>query len=341
MPDLERGMNGKPSLPFSVIGIKIQMKTEIMNMNRLSFMILLVVFLWNPTLEAQNYRRIIGWEQSTNDQIEAFLNSTLSMNVRKVAVFDCDGTTFGQVPYYLADEALYRYADEVLKGRNDQQAKEKLAILDRMVKDGNNVGKPYVEDRVHFLAGLTPEEIEMIGYDCYRESYRNKTYPEMKQLVANLKEFGFEVYILTASPEFLYQKFVAEEYGIPVTQVIGVKCVVKDGVTTGEIIPPIPQDDGKAHTIETFIKAKPLLVGGNSRGDMDMINESAGLKMVVNPDDVTIRGAEDGPMNGHTVKSYWEKEGALIVRCNDVTDPAVKFHTGQWKIRQNKSNPRP
>ena len=73
------------------------------------------------------------------------------MNNRKVAVFDGDGTVIGQVPYYLADEALYRYADKNYKDRNDPQAKSKIAILNRMVKDGNNVGKAYVEDRVHFF----------------------------------------------------------------------------------------------------------------------------------------------------------------------------------------------
>jgi phosphoserine phosphatase len=309
-------------------------------MKRLLTIVLLTSAGLLTALNAQTYRHISGWSQEINDHIEGFLNTTITMNVRKVAVFDSDGTTFGQVPHYLADEALYRYADNVLKERKDRDAREKLKILDRMVKDGNNVGKPYVEDRVHFLAGLSPEEIETIGYECYRESYQNKTYPEMKQLVANLKEYGFEVYILTASPEFLYQKFVSEEYGIPVTNVVGAKCVVKEGVTTGEIIPPIPQDDGKAHTIETFIKARPLIVGGNSRGDMDMLNESVGLKIVVNPDDVTVRGPEDGPMAGHTVRSYWEKEGALIVRCNDVRDPKVRYHTGEWKIRENRANPK-
>ena len=309
-------------------------------MKRLTLTLLAAAFCATLTLNAQTYRHISGWSQEINDRIEAFLNTTVTMNIRKVAVFDSDGTTFGQVPYYLADEALYRYADVVLKERKDREAKDKLKILERMVKDGNNVGKPYVEDRVHFLAGLSPDEIANIGYDCYVESYGNKTYPEMKQLVANLKEYGFDVYILTASPEFLYQKFVSEEYGIPVTNVVGAKCVVKEGVTTGEIILPIPQDDGKAHTIETFIKARPLIVGGNSRGDMDMLNESAGLKIVVNPDDITVRGPEDGPMSGHTVKTYWEKEGALIVRCNDVRDPKVKFHTEEWKIRQNIANPK-
>ena len=293
---------------------------------RLLFIILLVSS-YSVSTYSQTYRRISGWSDEINNRIESFLNTTITMNTRKVAVFDGDGTVIGQVPYYLADEALYRYADKYYKGRKDPLSIEKLAILNRMVKDGNNVGKAYVEDRVHFLSGMTPAEIMDMGYECYLDSYQGKFYPEMKQLIANLKEYGFEVWILTASPEFLYQKFLAEELGLPDTQILGVKSVVTNGVLTNEIIMPIPQDDGKANVIPTFIKTRPLIVGGNSRGDMDMLNQSCGLKIVVNPDDVTVRGEEDGPMNGYTVKQYWEKEGAVIVKCNDTPNPKMRFHT--------------
>uniref|UniRef100_UPI003216643A HAD family hydrolase n=1 Tax=uncultured Draconibacterium sp. TaxID=1573823 RepID=UPI003216643A len=291
-------------------------------------------------VQAQTYRSVGGWNEEVNAKIESFLNSTLTMNERKVAVFDCDGTTFGQVPHYLADEALYRYADQVLKKQNDKEAKEKLQIINRMVENGNNVGKIYVEDRIHFLADLSPDEIEMIGYNCFREAYKGKFFPEMKQLIANLKEYDFEIWVLTASPEILYQKFVSEQLGIPEVNILGAKCVIKEGKTTNEIILPIPQDDGKAHTIETYIKTRPLIVGGNSRGDMDMLNESVGLKIIVNPDDKTVRGPEDGPMNGHTVKSYWEKEGAIIVKCEDIADSKIDFSTTKWEIRQNRPNPK-
>ena len=292
------------------------------------------------SLYAQQYRPIATWPDETNACIEEFLNTTLTVTDRKVAVFDCDGTVFGQAPYYLADEALYDYADKNYKNRKDKESRQKMAILDRMVKDGNNVGKVYVEDRAHFLAGMTPEEVAKLGYDCYVESYQGKFYPEMKQLIANLKEYGFEIWILTASPEFLYQKFLSEELGIPEVNILGMKSVVVDGVLTNEIVLPIPQDDGKANVIPTFIKTRPLVVGGNSRGDMDMLNQSCGLKIVVNPDDTTVRGAEDGPMHGLTVKGYWEKEGAVIVRCNDVRDPKVRFHTSEWGIRENVINPK-
>jgi phosphoserine phosphatase len=287
---------------------------------------------------SQTYRKISGWSDEINNRIENFLNTTITMKTRKVAVFDGDGTVIGQVPYYLADEALYRYADMHYKGKKDSYSINKLAILKRMVKNGNNVSKAYVEDRVHFLSGMTPTEIMDMGYDCYLNSYQGKFYPEMKQLIANLKEYGFEIWILTASPEFLYQKFLTDELGVPDTHVLGVKAVVANGVLTDEIIMPIPQDDGKANVIPTFIKARPLIVAGNSRGDLDMLNQSCGLKIVVNPDNSIVRGKDDGPMNGYTVKQYWEKEGAIIVRCNDVTNPYIKFHTKNWKIRINKSN---
>jgi phosphoserine phosphatase len=300
----------------------------------------LILCLSNQYLSAQKYKKIEGWSPEINNRIERFLDSTKNLNERKVAVFDGDGTVFGQVPHYLADEALYLYADENFRGKNDSLSLAKMKILNEMVADGNNVGKPYVEDRVHFLAGMTTEEVEEMGYQCYLKSYQGKFYPEMKALISNLKAYGFEVWVLTASPEYLYQKFIAVELGLPNVNIVGAKSVIVDDRLTDVIVMPIPQDDGKANTIPTFIKARPLLVGGNSRGDMDMLNQSKGLKIVVNPDDVTVRGKEDGSMNGHTVKSYWEKEGALIVKCNDVRDSKVRFHTGEWKIRENRANPK-
>lgn len=92
---------------------------------------LLSVFGFFSGVQAQQYRPVKGWSTEINDQLKSFLNATIMMKERKVPVFDCDGTTFLQVSHYLADEALYQYTDEVLKKRNDKEAKEKLAILDR------------------------------------------------------------------------------------------------------------------------------------------------------------------------------------------------------------------
>lgn len=245
----------------------------------------LVTSLMYAGAQSYSYKPVKGFSDETNAQLEAFFDSTVPMKIRKVAVFDCDGTLFGQVPYYLADEALYEFAQKNYTGKSDKKSKEKMAIVDKLLH-GNNVGVEYVQNRIQFLSSLTPEEIAEIGHVMFQEKYQNKMYPEMKQLLANLKDYGFEIWIVTASPEFLYEKFCAEQLGIPQERILGVKSLVTaDGVTTGQLVYPVPQDNGKAEVVNTFIKTKPLFAGGNSRGDMELMNTSVGLKLIVNPDD--------------------------------------------------------
>ncbi|MFR0676908.1 HAD family hydrolase [Dysgonomonas mossii] len=290
-------------------------------------------------LTAQTYRYIKGWPKEANDRIESFLNSTITMKERKVAIFDCDGTLFGQVPYYLADEALFSFAQKTYGNRTDKEAKEKMAIVDDMLHGKDNVGIAYVQKRVRFFAGLSPDEISTIGNDCYHEKFQGKFYPEMKEFLANLQEYGIEIWVLTASPEFLYQRFVHEQLGIPVDRIIGVKSAVRNGKTTDELVLPTPQDWGKAETIHTFIKARPIIVGGNSRGDMEMMDESVGLKLMVNPDNVKIEKEHAGNMEGMTVKQYWDKDpNCVIVYCNDVPEGNYKYTTQEWGVKVNKTN---
>lgn len=294
-------------------------------------------------VEAQSftYKPIKGFTDDVNGQLEAFFESTVPMKTRKVAVFDCDGTLFGQAPHYLADEALLEYAKKNYEGKTDKMSKEKMAVVDKLLH-GNNVGVEYVQNRIKFLSGLTPEQIATIGNDCFHEKFQHKMYPEMKQLLANLKDFDFEIWILSASPEFLYEKFCAEQLGIPQERILGVKSLVNsEGITTDQLIFPVPQDEGKAEAVYSFIKARPLFVGGNSRGDMEMMNTSVGLKMIVNPDAKKVEnGAEAGDMKGYTVKDYWDKEGAITVYCNDVPVGDVKYVCDEWGVKLNASNPK-
>ena len=84
------------------------------------------------------------------------------------------------------------------------------------------------------------------------------------------------------------------------TVLIGVKSLVTmGGVVTDQIVFPSPQDEGKAEVIRTFIKTRPLFAAGNSRGDMEMMNTSVGLKLILNPDAKTPQKV----MGGKTVKS--------------------------------------
>lgn len=288
----------------------------------------------------QSYTQIDSWPIETNQKIKSFLNSTSIIKERKVAVFDCDGTLFGQVPHYLADEAMYAFAKERYANRNDSISKAKMTII-KHLSEGDNVGVEYVTNRIKFFSGLSPEEMEAIGNHYFHDKYQTKFYSEMRELLANLEAYGFEIWVLTASPEVLYQKFVSENLGIPVNRIIGVKSVVSDGKVTDHMVHPIPQDYGKAEAIQTVIKARPLFVGGNSRGDLEMMNESIGIKMIVNPDDSKVeKGEHAGVMDGYTVKNYWDNYGGLTVYCNDIPENAYTYISQERHIKPNKSNPK-
>lgn len=257
---------------------------------------------------AQTFRPIKGWSSEVNNKLESFLNSTLIIQQRKVAVFDCDGTLLGQVPYYLADEALYSFAKKQYADKQDDYSKHKMQVINQLLH-GNNTGIEYVKERIDFLSGMTVKEAERIGKDYFHEKYQQKIYPQMRELLADLKAYGFEIWVLSASPEILYQQLIHEELGIPIDKIVGVKSVIKNDTITNTLVLPVPQDEGKAAALQTFIKAKPLFVAGNSRGDMEMMNESVGLKLIVNPDDEKVeKGFDAGAMEGYTVKDYWEKK---------------------------------
>jgi len=289
---------------------------------------------------AQTYHPIAGWDSKINQQLASFLNSTVIIKERKVAVFDCDGTLFGQAPYYLADEALYEFAKNNYAEKKDSLSKAKMAIINTMLH-GDNVGLNYVQNRINFISGLTPAEVEGLGKNCFHEKFQQKFYPEMRELLANLQRYGFEIWVLSASPELLYQQFVHENMGIPEDRILGVKSVVSKGKITDQLVYPVPQDAGKAEAIQTFIKTRPLFVGGNSRGDLEMMNESVGIKLIVNPDDEKVeKGVPAGAMDGYTVKQYWDKHDGLTVYCHDIPEGDYHYVTQEWKIPANKSNPK-
>ena len=294
-------------------------------------------YIVNPHTSSVSYQNINGFSDEVNEELSTFLINLQDSEVRKIAVFDVDGTIIGQVPHYLADEALYSYAEHNYTGKKDPESLSKMKIVEEMIKM-SNTEEVYVQNRVRFFSNLTVEEIETIGWDTYNQKYKEKLYPEIKQLISILEDFGFEIWVMTASPEYLYQGFLSEDLGIPKNRIIGMKSVVKNGITTDELVIPATQDIGKEQYIRTYIKSEPLLVVGNSRGDMEMMNTSVGLKMIVNPDDEKKRGIQDGLMNGFTVKSYWEKEGALIVYSNDTRQGNDRYVSEEWGIRVNKSN---
>ena len=93
--------------------------------------------------------------------MESFLNNTIVIQERKIAVFDFDGTLFVHVRHYLAEEALYSFAKSNYTDKKDELSRNKMQIITQMLQ-GNNTGTQYVHDRINFLSGMTKEEVLQI-----------------------------------------------------------------------------------------------------------------------------------------------------------------------------------
>jgi phosphoserine phosphatase len=268
------------------------------------------------------FQPVPGFSAETNSKIQAFLLETQAEKGRKVAVFDGDGTTLGQVPHYLADECLYLHAQA--------EPTRKPELIQEMTPL-SNVSHPYVQDRVFFYEGEPVQALRDRGDACFKAHYANKIYEPMRHFIRQLQAHGFEVWIITASPEAMYQKFLSRELGIPITHVVGVKSVVHGGLVTRRIVEPVPQDEGKKEAIETLVQEQPLVAGGNSRGDREMIESSRGLRMIINPDEHVAAGDTE------SMADYAKKQGWIIERIRDVREPGFPGVSGSvFKVRENK-----
>ncbi len=270
------------------------------------------------------FEPVRGFSDRTNRELERFLEKTAAGTGRKVAVFDGDGTVIGQAPHYLADECLFRVALD-----NPHKKPDIIARMRRL----SNVSMEYVQLRVRFFEGDTVRRVEEIGDECFRKYYKDKIFPPMRDLISLLRKNGFEVWIISASPEAMYRPFLSRALGIPVTNVIGVKSVVHGGRITGTIVQPVPQDQGKKEAVETFVQETPLFAAGNSRGDREMIESSRGMRMIINPDEHIEQGEKE------SIASYARRNGWLVERVTDAPPadfPAVSSKS--FGIRINKTN---
>ena len=298
------------------------------NLSKLLFLYLFIVLgissCSNESTQAVKFEPIAGFSDEVNLQLSTFLQETKNETGRKIAVFDGDGTVLGQTPHYLADEAMYQYAVE-----HPEKNKE---IFNEMITQ-SNVSIPYVQNRVKYIAGESLQFYRDLGEKYFKKYYSNKIYEPMRDMINQLKANNFEIWIITASPEGMYQQFLSKELNIPITNIVGIKSTIRGGIITDEIVYPIPQDHGKKEAIETFVQDVPLLVAGNSRGDKEMIEHSGRLKMIINPDE------HIAPDQTESISDYAKKNGWLIARINDVpADDFPSISSKKFGIRLNKTH---
>lgn len=222
----------------------------------------------------------------------------------RIATFDMDGTILIEKPMYV----LFDFALSLVKEKMeaDPSLKEKQPFKAIIEKDmeyfhGNMYGKDGLFDVLLYASdGLTDEEYKQAlqtylatPHERFGKSPNELLYEPVVQLIDYLQANDFSVYIVSGSdPEFT-RIAAAESLGLPPEHIIGTTVLTEwDGkqfIRKHEFIQPLNDQAGKPVNIRNKIGRIPVLVAGNSRGDLEMLNYSktAGhsLQLLVNHDD--------------------------------------------------------
>jgi hypothetical protein len=184
----------------------------------------------------------------------------------------------------------------------------------------NNAGYAWASQ---LQMGYTPEEIRSFARAAFAENNAAtvaatqsiggasvagyvRIYEQIRDLALTLRDNGFEVWIVSASPQYNIEA-VAEEIGVMPDHVIGIRPVLVNGVISSNFLGCGSVADG-GQTLITFDQGKrcwinkaifrqpasaqeatnpdaaqrPTFVAGDSDGDIAMLKDATALKLVIN-----------------------------------------------------------
>ena len=236
---------------------------------------------WNDGAAKQ---QIIGFVQRVSD-----LNGPDYVPPpERVAVFDNDGTLWGEQPVYFQ---LLFAIDRVkaLSAQHPEWATTqpfKAALEGDMETLAASGKKGLVELIMASHAGNTPEEFQAIVTDWlatakhprFKRPYTELVYQPMLELLAYLRANGFKTFIVSGGGIEFLRAWSEKGYGIPPEQVVGssikTKYELRDGKPTLVRLAEIDfinDKAGKPVGINQLIGRRPIAAFGNSDGDYEML----------------------------------------------------------------------
>jgi phosphoglycolate phosphatase-like HAD superfamily hydrolase len=226
----------------------------------------------------------------------------------RVAVFDNDGTLWCEKPMYIQLDFLVRRFAEQAKADPSLRDKQpyKAAVEGDLKWIGDAVTKHYQGDdsdvTTLVAAVLTAHHaITVDEHRCRVEAFfaeaKHPTlgrpytacgYRPMVELLRYLEANGFMNYIVSGGGRDFMRPITSALYGIPPERVVGssVGLDYRDGhlYTTAQ---PEFLDDGPMKPVRLWsrIGRRPILAAGNSNGDIEMLEFTRGLRLLVLHDD--------------------------------------------------------
>lgn len=233
----------------------------------------------------------------------------------RIAVFDNDGTLWGEQPMYVQLAFALDRVRELAPAHPEWKEKEPF----RSVLAGDLRGavaggeKALLELVMASHAGNTTDEFEAIvrawlataRHPTLYRPYPALVYQPMLELLDYLRANGFKTFLVSGGGVEFLRVFAEQAYGVPPEQVIGSSIRVKyESDVTSPRLTRLPELDflddkaGKPVAIHSHIGRRPIAAFGNSDGDFEMLEWTTtgpGLRlgMLVRHDDAKREFAYD------------------------------------------------
>ncbi len=233
----------------------------------------------------------------------------------RVAVFDNDGTLWGEQPMYVqlafVLDRIKMIAPQHPEWTHSEPFKSVLAgDLEGLAASGEK-GLAQLVGATH--SGMTSEDFTKVAsawiatakHPKTGKLYTSMVYQPMLELISYLKANDFDVFIVSGGGIEFMRPWTEQVYGIPPQNVVGSSVKSKYELNQGQPqIVRLPEIDfvddgpGKPIGIYTHIGKRPIAAFGNSDGDFQMLEwttsgNASGFGLIVHHDDAEREFAYD------------------------------------------------
>lgn len=119
-----------------------------------------------------------------------------------------------------------------------------------------------------------------------------RVVPEMRDLVAKLREAGFDVWVIDDVPQPVLAAS-AEDYGVDPSRIYGVRNSTA-GVRMGDgVTVPVPTRGGKTAVLQSSLGRPAALVVGRDSADFDLLSYGDGVRVVFDSDPGLVEKARE------------------------------------------------
>jgi hypothetical protein len=233
----------------------------------------------------------------------------------RIAVFDNDGTLWSEQPLYIQLAFILDRVRELAPAHPEWKTKEPFkSVLAGDPKTALAGGeKAILELTMATHAGMTSDDFTQTvarwfataKHPKYARPYTDCVYQPMLELLGYLRANGFKTFIVSGGGVEFMRVITEKTYGIPPEQVIGstgkLHFELRDGrpvIMRDPGIGFVNDKEGKPVGIQQHIGRRPIAAFGNSDGDQQMLEWTAGgpgarLMLLVHHTDAAREAAYD------------------------------------------------